>query len=163
MKIVTDDENQSMAIFRNVLLHVAHKELFLKDIEHLSDALDELLSRCPSGIGIVTVVEESAGTPQGAARDAMGRLAAQVAWGVACNAIIIEGDGFQAATMRGFAASMNWMIRRSFPHQTFASVVDAAPWVARLLPPYNKIVMRPSDLEKAFDELRNRKTLPSGV
>ncbi len=160
MKIVMDDENQSLAIFRNVLLQVAHKELFLKDIEHLSEALEELLSRCPQGIGIVTVVEAHAGTPQGTARDAMARLATQVSWGVACNAIIIEGDGFQAAAMRGFAASMNWMIRRSFPHQTFASVVDAAPWVARLLPPHNKITMRPSDLEKAFEELRARRSLP---
>lgn len=156
MKIFTNDENQCVALWRNALLQIARREILEEDVGRFERALDDLLTRCPGGIAIVTVVEEAAGAPQGAAREAMAKVARQVAWGVACNAVIIEGDGFQAAAKRGYAASVNWLIRRSFPHHIFASIDEAAAWVARHVPPYNKINMRAADVAKAFDELRSR-------
>jgi hypothetical protein len=112
---------------------------------------------------IITVVEEAAGPPQGLARDAMARAATSSAWGVACNGVIIEGDGFQAAAKRGYAASINWLIRRSFPHHIFARVEEAAPWIARHAPPHKGLAMRPPDLCKAVTDLRERANDPSAA
>jgi hypothetical protein len=161
MKIVTNDGTQCVALWRNALLQIARKELATEDIGRFEGALEELLASCPSGVAIVTLVEETAGAPQGQAREAMAKIAKAVAWGVACNAVIIEGDGFQAAAKRGYAASINWLIRRSFPHHIFATVDEAAPWISRHAPPYNRITMRPADVCKAFEDLRLRAPMPA--
>lgn len=78
---------------------------------------------------MVTVVEAAADMPDSAARDELARLFRSLSASVVCSALIFEGDGFKAATVRALTTTINLVARQPFPHRVFATVADAAKWM----------------------------------
>ncbi len=78
---------------------------------------------------MVTVVEAAAEMPDAGARDELARLFRSLSTSVICSALVFEGDGFRAATVRALTTTINLVARQPFPHKVFATVGDAAKWM----------------------------------
>jgi hypothetical protein len=80
-------------------------------------------------VGLLTIVEDGAPLPSTEAR----KVAAEVLHGVPIklSAMVFEGQGFRAASVRGVITGIGLLARTPYPHRTFATVKDAAIWIEK--------------------------------
>jgi hypothetical protein len=50
---------------------------------------------------------------------------------IRCSAVVYEGDGFRAATLRAVVTGIALLSRPLYPHVVFASSISAVNWTAR--------------------------------
>ena len=50
---------------------------------------------------------------------------------IRCSAVVYEGDGFKAATLRAVVTGIAVLSRPIYPHVVFASTISAINWTAR--------------------------------
>ncbi len=91
---------------------------------------DEHAKSFPDGILLLTVVEEQAPMPTSDARDALGQLLKSGTGRTRRSAVVYEGNGFRAATVRSVVTGITVLSRPPFPHKIFATVADAVGFLA---------------------------------
>ena len=118
-----------IATHRNLLVMVWHgqpAEAMLKRLEALVrgplEQQDSVLT--------LTVIEQSAAPPSADIRKAIARLMDSKANRIRASALVFEGNGFRASTVRSVATGLSLLARRPYPHRTFATVKEAAMWLS---------------------------------
>lgn len=79
----------------------------------------------------VTIIEEAASMPNGAARAELDLLGEELAKHVAMSAVVFESTGFRAAAVRSIMTGIARFTRQALPYQVFSTVPEAAQWLAR--------------------------------
>jgi len=146
LKIHARDDAHAVATWTNVLIAVWRTETRAAALDGVSQALGELVAAHPE-VALIQVVEAGATAPDAEARRAIAAMLRRYADSIRCSAVVFEGDGFQAATLRAVVTGIAILSRPSYPDVVFGSTVAAINWTARHFP---------GDITAFTDEARRR-------
>lgn len=94
------------------------------------EAMEYVTERHPGEAAILCVIEPTSEPPPQALRQAASALLSELGPKLRCVAYVIEGSGFRAAMIRGVLSGIELVRRSSYPARYFATVAQAAAWVA---------------------------------
>lgn len=110
-----------------------HAKPTAEDMFLARPALKTMLERHPSGFPTVTWVLPQAGYSMDSdARHAAAEVTREYNASLLAMATLIEGQGFQAATVRAIISGLDLMARASAPKKVFADVPSCFTWCASL-------------------------------
>ncbi len=121
--------------WNNVACAVFKRETTLGGVRTIQRAYDDLAARFPSGVFMVTIVEDGAPMPVVEVRDALAKFLASGAGRTTMSAVIHEGVGFRAAAVRAVVTGLAMVARLPYPHKVFGTPTDAARWFSLGDPP----------------------------
>ncbi|HEX5101634.1 MAG TPA: hypothetical protein VFV94_19115 [Polyangiaceae bacterium] len=124
------DEQHGAGVWRNLLIVVWRKETRADAVEGVS-AILTAVARRHSDVALLQVIEEGATAPDSDARRALSTMLRTHGGAIRCSAVVYEGDGFRAATLRAVVAGIALLGRPVYPHVVFASTMAAINWTAR--------------------------------
>jgi hypothetical protein len=124
------DAEHGVGVWRNLLIAVWRKETRAGAVDGVSAVLGELAQN-HRDVALLQVIEEGALAPDPDARRAISNMLKQHGSVIRCSAVVYEGDGFRAATLRGVVTGIALLSRPLYPHVVFASAISAINWTAR--------------------------------
>jgi len=124
------DDQHGVGAWRNVLIVVWRKETRADAVDGVSAVLGELIHK-HRDVALLQVIEERATAPDADARRALSAMLKQHGASIRCSALVYEGDGFKAATLRAIVTGIALLSRPAYPHVVFASTLAAINWTAR--------------------------------
>jgi len=124
------DEQHGVGVWRNLLIAVWRTETRAPAVDRVSAVLGKL-ARTHRDVALLQVIEEGATAPDADARRAISNLLKQHGSVIRCSAVVYEGDGFRAATLRAVVTGIALLSRPLYPHVVFASTISAINWTAR--------------------------------
>lgn len=113
-------------------------------------ALELSRSQFPE-VGTIAIVPADAGLPSADARDSLAHLPGDLGKATAL-ALVREGDGFRASTIRAVLTGIMLVSRNNVPHQVFSATDSASSWLRERL----EIPGGAAGLALAIGELRGR-------
>jgi hypothetical protein len=128
LKIVTPD--YCIATWNAILILIWRAETTLDAVVAVRRELDALGRVFPSGIGLLTIVEQAAPVPPGEVRSALARVLADYGASIRHSAVVHEGSGFRAAAIRGVVTGLTMLARPPYPHKVFAAIEEGCAWLA---------------------------------
>ncbi len=138
--------------WRNVACAVFKKETTLGGVRTIQRVYDELAGQNPRGVFMLTIVEERAPLPVVEVRDALAKFLASGAGRSKKSAVVHEGSGFRAASVRGVVTGLAMIARLPYPHKVFSTPTDAARWFATT----HDLPVDAADLANAIADARER-------
>lgn len=102
----------------------------------VSEVLEVARAQCrrhPDGGGFTLVVRRHTGLPSGDVRGSVSGALADMGGFIHCATVVIEGEGFLAATARSVVSLLFLASGRAIPMKVFADLREAALWQARNL------------------------------
>ena len=105
------------------------KETTVAGMQAYTQVYREVSLRYPSGIYLLTIVEEDAPMPPYEAREAVAVFLRNGAGRIRMSAVVHEGAGFRAAAVRSVVTGISMLSKVPFPHHIFATVEQAAKWL----------------------------------
>lgn len=151
LTLYAHDEHHGVGVWRNLLIVVWRKDTRADAVAGVSAVLGELGER-HSDIALLQVIEENATAPDTEARRALSTMLRQHGGSIRCSAIVYEGDGFRAATLRAVVTGIALLSRPAYPHVVFASTIAAINWTARHFSHDGPVYAE--QVRNAVDELR---------
>lgn len=94
------------------------------------NALDTMVRRHGSGVGVICVVEPTSEPPEDELRKASSKMVIDHGERISCVGCVIEGSGFRAAITRTALSGITFMIRTPAPIKFFVTPQEAAAWIA---------------------------------
>lgn len=116
--------------FRNFNLLVWHRAPDMRAVARIDATNPSRTAAHPEKISTVHIIRDTAAQPDAETRDAMNKMHAQWGHTVGCAAIVIEQQGFKAATLRTLIAGMSMLAPKHYRIRVADSVASAAPWLA---------------------------------
>lgn len=160
--LVTDDlaswnyvesrPNHVIATWQSILAIVWRGETTLDGVANLRSTCGELASTHPHGIGLLTIIGASAPAPAPAVRKALAQLLTDGSAFIKCSAILIEGAGFRASTVRSVVTGLTLLAKQSYPHRV-CNVDEAVQLFSRHLQSAGNATSQ-SALKISIDQLR---------
>lgn len=105
------------------------KETTVAGMQAYTKVYRDVSLRYPSGIYLLTIVEEEARMPPYEAREAVAIFLRNSTGRVRMSAVVHEGSGFRAAAVRSVVTGIAMLSKVGFPHHIFATVEQAAKWL----------------------------------
>jgi len=124
------DDAHGVGVWRNLLVAVWRTETRAPAVERVSQVLGRLAAKHPD-VALLQVVEAGATAPDAAARRALSGMLKEHARVIRCSAVVYEGDGFRAATLRAVVTGIALLSHPPYPHVVFGSTIAAINWTAR--------------------------------
>lgn len=154
-----------------VIVHYSDRDLIVGSAENLllvvwrhattrdgvAICREHVLQRCSSRgceFALMTIIEPRAQQPDAAARDALAALMHEGSKWIQVSALVFEGTGFIAATIRGIVTGISMLARQSFPHRVFDSVSEASSFIERKQLRTNQTPFAAWRMESSVAELR---------
>ena len=149
-------EDHAAGLIGPVLVMLARRE---PDAAHLPESdrwFGELLARYPKKGGYIVVVQASAPPPSEPARKVIDKAYTQYGRGAQIGAMVIEGKGFMAASIRSALSLLMLKSRYGYPLKIFATVAEGAAFVCPALPPEygaarGQVVTGVEELRRAYE------------
>lgn len=151
-EVITSVPDQSVATWGDAFIIIFHGNTTVPGVRAIDEAVTAFTRARPNGIGIVTIVEETAPMPPSDAREALVSALEAISGTVKVSAVAFEGTGFRAAAVRSVVAGLTMVARQAYPHKVFATVEEAMAWMAPQMP--NPTSSR--ELSDVIRELRQR-------
>jgi len=117
------------ATWREIFLTVWCDKTTVEGVQEGRRIFAEHLKANPSGVLVLTIVDERAPMPDGEARDALGELLKSGAKQTKKSAVVFEGAGFRAAAVRSVVTGITVFSRPPFPHKIFGTVDEATQFL----------------------------------
>lgn len=133
-EIKHSDPDLSLATWGDAFLLIWHHNTTVTGVSTLERTLNAFAAERPNGIGLITVVEESAPMPPSDARDVLAQFLERASSHIKVSSVAFEGSGFRAAAVRSVVAGLTMVARQSYPHKVFATVEEAMTWMAPQMP-----------------------------
>lgn len=130
LRLETHDDAHGVGTWRNVLVAVWRTETRAAAVERVSQVLGARAAT-HRDVALLQVVEAGATAPDVDARRAISGMLKRHASVIRCSAVVYEGDGFRAATLRAVVTGISLLSRPSYPHVVFGSTIAAINWTAR--------------------------------
>ena len=98
-------------------------------LERLAVISATMVESCPEGVSNIHIVAHGAPLPTPEARAGFVRLMEQYEAQLACVAVVLEGSGFWAATLRSVITGMRMVSPRTFPMRFHESIEEVPIWL----------------------------------
>ena len=132
------DRDHVVGTWRNVFVSLWRHRTEEHAIFNLRPVIQAVQAAHPAGIAMVTVLEPNAELPTPGARQELPKLFKDVASGMACSALVCEGEGFRAAAVRALTTTITMLAAQPYPHRVFPTVAAAEVMLITGLPPSAK-------------------------
>lgn len=151
------DRDHVVGSWRNVFISVWRHRVEEHAIFNLRPAIHALKVVHPAGIAMLTVLEPDADLPTPGARQELPKLFKDIANGMACSALVCEGEGFRAAAVRALTTTINALAAPPYPHRVFPTIAAAEALILAGLPPSAQGErLERGELARAVDAFRAR-------
>lgn len=120
-----------VAMYSGVLFMVIQDDPRPDVLEHQQRWMRKLKADSPDGAGFIVVLRSDVPAPKDSARANIRRVLVEFGTVVNAGAIVVEGTGFIAATLRSVLSLMNLASRPSYPLKVFGSLSEACYWLPR--------------------------------
>ncbi|MET0387426.1 MAG: hypothetical protein ABW321_15765 [Polyangiales bacterium] len=128
MKALRQTEDYTTAVSGPLVVQIWHKATTVQGVDSLSLALAGQLKTHKSVFVLHVTMTTQA--PDGAARDRIRQITGDYSERTLASALVFEGMGFGAATVRAVVAGIALVARHPFPYRVFAYVGAALEWFA---------------------------------
>jgi hypothetical protein len=116
-RIYEQCSTHAMASWDSVFVVIFRTDTTAEAIRTLRRESAKLARANPKGIFLLTIVQQGAPAPAQAERNALADYLRSAAGYIRGSAVIIEGQGFRSAMVRGVATGLTMLARQPFPHQ----------------------------------------------
>ena len=154
--LVAADADHALGVWHNLAIVVWRCETKPEAVSAMRQEYLSVASRYPGGIGMLTIIEDTATMPPIEARKAIADLFEELGPRVKVSAAVFEGSGFRAAFVRGVVTGLNMMTSQPFPHRVYGELTAAAEWLAQGLPQADGRRATVAQLIDAVGKLRAR-------
>ena len=145
-----------LAVCERMLVAIFRGTTTVQAVRRSGQLVSELYAARQGPVLVLTVVEEFASMPVLDVRVELVAYLKRVNGLVDRSAVVFEGDGFRAATVRSIVAGVSLFSRPDYPHRVFASVGAAARFLAN-----GKIdALAPHRVIRLVDEVRRTPPKP---
>ncbi|HEU4405933.1 MAG TPA: hypothetical protein VFS43_11760 [Polyangiaceae bacterium] len=134
VKLLYAGEEHAAALVGPCLAVIARREPGPNIFQEAPRWVDGLLEAYPHKGGVIVIVQANAPPPSDASRSRIDRAYSEYGRGVVAGAMVIEGRGFVAASIRSVLSLMMLTSKYSYPIKTFSNVDDGAAFLANKLP-----------------------------
>lgn len=142
-----------VALYSGVLFMVIQDDPRPDVLEHQQRWLRKLKADSPDGSGYIVVLRSDVPAPKESARTNIRRVLVEFGSVVNAGAIVVEGTGFVAATLRSVLSLINLASRPTYPLKVFSSVSEASYWLPRQIGGKKRPVS-PLDLIGVIEEVK---------
>jgi hypothetical protein len=130
--ILAEEPEFTLATHHNVLVWCFRGKVTRARIDRSSDVLADLAARYPRGIADMTIIGPGISMLVPAdARERAVEISARFRASLVAIATVVDGSGFLKATARSIVGVMQSQAELDCPREVFATVHEAAPWLAR--------------------------------
>jgi hypothetical protein len=119
------------AIVRGVLIIVVREDPRPSILEHQQRWMMHLKRNSPDGSVFIAVLRADTPPPTEPARKLIRRVFAEFEQVVSAGAMVIEGEGFVAATFRSVLSMIVLALRPNYPFKIFANFYDGSEWALK--------------------------------
>lgn len=106
----------AVATWMNVFVIIWRNETTLGDANAVRAACDRFGDEHPRGVLLLTIIHDKAPAPAPAARTAIAEWLKNGHY-IKASAVVMEGQSFRAAFVRGVVTGLTLLARQPFPHQ----------------------------------------------
>jgi hypothetical protein len=150
--VVYVGDDHCAAILRGILIFIVRDDPRPSILEHQHRWMAQLKQNSPDGSAFIAVLRADTPPPAEPARRLIKRVFAEFAQVVSAGAIVIEGEGFVAATFRSVLSMIVLALRPNYPFKIFANLHDGSEWVLKYVGPSGRVSM--ADLASALEQLK---------
>jgi hypothetical protein len=140
------------AIMGGVLVIIVREDPRPSILEHQQRWMMHLKRNSPEGSVFITVLRSDTPPPTEPARKLIKRVFSEFAQVVTAGAMVIEGEGFVAATFRSVLSMIVIALRPNYPFKIFANLHDGSEWVLKYVGPAGRVST--ADLVAALEQLK---------
>lgn len=149
--IVYCEDGIAIAEIGPVCVVIWRDEVTRPRFERQRAALSEVVRKHKPNAGFMCVVEPDVPPPNDELRRASTDMLTSLQAGIRCASGVIEGSGFKAALTRSVLSGITLLVgNRKSPNSYFATVDDAAAWMAK------HVAIQPGPFVAAVANLRAR-------
>jgi hypothetical protein len=127
-------EDHAVGLVGPCLAIIARREPSPSIVHEVSRWVDSQLEAYPSKGGIIVVIQANAPPPSDVSRSRIDRAYTEYGRGAVAGAMVIEGRGFVAASIRSVLSVLMLTSKYHYPIKTFSNVADGAAFLAGRLP-----------------------------
>ncbi len=130
MNVLSSRDNYALGVYGNVLSVVSRGVTDLPYVAAIVAAGQKMKQTQPkTQFGLFTLVEEQAGMPDGATREAMAKMLVALAPQFVCSALVMEGGGMRTSIIRSIASGVTLLAKQPYPHKIFAELTQGTSWI----------------------------------
>jgi hypothetical protein len=127
MRLIASTDDFQTWVGDWLVAQVWTRETTLAGVDELRRAVDERVA-AHRKIFVLIVTDKTCRPPSWEARDRIAQVMRQHKDTIEACALVFEGTGLAAATIRGVVAGLNMLARHPFPYRVFATLPDALDW-----------------------------------
>ncbi len=152
LQILHVDDDHATGTWSEFMLAVWRRKTELTAVQRLRRRLAELGSLYPGGTATISVIESTALPPDTDVRKELSAVLTTPR--LHCSSLIHEGQGFQAATVRGVVTAITMIKTHPVPHVVHGSVREGVEWTVKTLGKPSAALV--TELVHAIEELRGK-------
>lgn len=134
VKLLYAGEDHAAALVGPCLVIIARREPGPTIAQEAPRWVDGQLEAYPAKGGVIIVVQANAPPPSDVSRSRIDRAYTEYGRGAVAGAMVIEGHGFVAASIRSVLSVLMLTSKYNYPIKTFSKVADGAAFLAGRLP-----------------------------
>jgi hypothetical protein len=153
-RLIRVEDDYALGRYRDLFVLIWRHETTIEGCRTFRDELFRFAEGRPQGIGLLTIVEETAPMPPGESRQSIASTLRDASDHIHASAVVFEGAGFRAAAVRSVVVGLTMLARQKFPHRVFGNLSDAATWMHGTLGDALEEGFSGEQLEKAVADIR---------
>jgi hypothetical protein len=128
VKLLHSDSDILVGISEDVFAVVFRDRTTVEGIARIFRAFDEATRYRGRELALMTIIQADARMPSTGTREPIARWLRDVSEKILISAVVFEGDGFVAASVRSVVVGLTMLARQTYPHRVFRDVKEAAEW-----------------------------------
>jgi hypothetical protein len=150
--VVYVGDDHAAAILGGILFFIVRDDPRPIILEYQQQWMAQLKKNSPEGSAFITVLRADTPPPAEPARKLIKRVFAEFGQVVSAGAMVIEGEGFVAATFRSVLSMIALALRPNYPFKIFANLHDGSEWVLKYVGPSGRVAV--TDLVNALERVK---------
>lgn len=139
--------------WNNVMIVSWDGQANLTAVKHLSEISDQLLASY-SSVSAIHLAASDIGLPSSEVRGALLEMMARYGPHTACLAVVLEGSGFWASTVRSVITGMRMVAPRAFALRIHEDIAEVCDWLPHEHQRRTGVLLDPEGLRLALERAR---------
>lgn len=128
VKVLHSDSDILVGISDDVFAVVFRDRTTVEGLNRIFRAFEDATRYRGRELALLTIIQSNARMPSTGTREPIARWLREVSEKVLISAVVFEGDGFVAASVRSVVVGLTMLARQAYPHRVFPSVKEASEW-----------------------------------